>query len=352
MRKFSKTARFWSMAIAASVILSLVLFVAIGCGEEEKKDTTTAAPTGKASGKLYVAVTGAGEAVAGAGNMGMAIIDLETKKVEMVNLSESKAPHGIIFTSDTKTAPNTAGKVATEEPKDVYLGNVTDGSVLKVDLATRKVTKTITDKPGIKVCGMQEGPDGLIYLSSMADGKAYPLDGASDTIGDPILGGAPNTNSICGVGWTRDEKFAYISNMSDSKNPSAAGFVAKYDWPSGTFIKKIDNVTKASPSGAPLAHQAEMTPDGKFLYVMDSVDGSVVKIDTATDQVVKTVPVGKDPHAIVFSSDGKTAYIAVRKEPDEKSSSVFVYDVEKDQVIDRIPGIGAPQVCSLVLWEQ
>ncbi|MFA5810048.1 MAG: YncE family protein [Thermoleophilia bacterium] len=354
MGRSIKSARFWSAVVIAVMVTALLIVVAVGCGDDTTTTTKTATTkaAGQANGKIYVAVTGSGEATAGTGPMGYAVVDLKTKKVEMVNLPDSKAPHGIIFTADTKTAPRTAGKVTTEQPKGIYIGNATDGSVLKVDLSDNKVTKTITDKPGIKVCGMQMGPDGLIYLSAMADGKAYPLDGSTDTIGDAKLGGAPNTNSICGVSWTLDNKYVYLSNMSDPKNPTGAGFVAKYEWPSGAFVKRIENVTKPSPTGATLAHQSEMTPDGKYLYVMDSIDGAVVKIDTATDEIVKTVPVGKDPHAMVFSSDGKTGYIAVRKEPDEKSSSIFVYDVEKDQVIDRIPGIPVPQVCSLILWEQ
>ena len=112
---------------------------------------------------------------------------------------------------------------------------------------------------------------------------------------------------------------------------------------------KIENVTKASPSGSPMAHQMEMTPDGKFLYVTDGLDGAVVKIDLSNDTIVKSIPIGgKEPHSIVFSADGKTAYIAVRHEPTENESSVFVYDVTKDQVTERIPGIAAPLVCGLV----
>ncbi|MHB1326504.1 MAG: YncE family protein [Thermoleophilia bacterium] len=346
-----KTARFWSVAVAAGLILSLFFIVSVGCGDST---TTTGAKTAKTTaqgkGTIYVAVTGAGELQAGAGNMGMAVVDLDTKKVEMVNLAEAKAPHGIIFSADTMTAPDTDGRIATEIPKTIYLGNAQDGSVNVIDLATRKVTKTISAPSGAKlaICGMQKGADGKIYLTSMGDGKVYMLDGTAGTITDYGVGGGDVTQSICGIAWTKDGKYAYLSNMFNPNDPTMAGYVAKVEWPSGKLVKKIENVTKVAPGGTPMAHQSQMTPDGKFLYVTDGADGSVVKIDLGTDTIAKTIPVGKEPHAIVFSADGKTAYISVRHEPVENQSSVFVYDVEKDQVTDRIPGIPAPLICGLV----
>lgn len=351
-----KTARFWSVAGAVGLVVALLVFIAAGCGEETKTTAgETAKTVAKGKGKLYVAVTGAGELVStGQGNMGVAIVDLATKKVEeMINLPEAKAPHGVIFTADTKTAPNTQGRVATEEPKSLYLGNAEDGSVVQIDLTTKKATKTIKPPAGasLAICGMDMFTDGKIYLSSMGDGKLYPLDPQTGTIGQASVGGGDATTSICGVVWTDGGKTAYIDNMFNPKDSTVAGYLAKVEWPSGKLIKKIENITKPSPSGAPLSHQLALTPDGKYIYVADGIDGSLVKIDASTDKVVKTIPVGKEPHSLVFSSDGKTAYIAVRHEPVENESSVFVYDVEKDQVTDRIPGIAAPLICGLVLAE-
>ena len=334
-------------------MVTLLVVVVAGCGGETKTTTDTKT-VGKGKGKIYVAVTGAGELKAGTGNMGLAVVDLETKKVDMINISDSKAPHGMIFTSDTKTAPNTRGRVATEEPKNVLLGNAEDGSVLVIDLKSKQSTQTVAAPSNAKlaICGMQLAPNGNIYLSSMADGKVYPFDGKAYKFAGDGIGGSDATQSVCGIAWTADGKSAYLSNMFNPNDSSMAGYLAKVEWPSGKLIKKIENVTTASTSGSkPMEHQTEVTPDGKFMYVTDGIDGSVVKVDMATEQKIKSVPVGKEPHSIVFSSDGKTAYITVRHEPVENESSIFVYDVEKDQVIDRIPGIPAPLACGLVLAE-
>ena len=352
MRKILKKAGFWSAAIAVCLIVVLAV-VAIGCGGTSTTATTSSTAAGGGGGKIYVAVTGSGELQAGTGNMGMAVVDLSTKQVQMVDLAESKAPHGIIFSEDTPTADNTNGRVTSSTPKLIYLGNAQDGSVNVIDAATNKVNKTINAPSGAKlaICGMYKGPDGNIYLASMGDGKVYQLDAAKGTITATAVGGGTSTTSICGIAWSKDGQYVYLSNMFNPNNPAEAGYVAKLKWPSGEFVSKIDNVTKPSPSGGPMAHQSQVTPDGNFMYVTDGVDGSIVKIDMNTEKILKTIAVGKEPHGIVFSADGKTAYIAVRHEPIENQSSVFTYDVTNDQVTGRIPGISAPLICGLVLQQ-
>jgi DNA-binding beta-propeller fold protein YncE len=190
-----------------------------------------------------------------------------------------------------------------------------------------------------------------VWLTSMGDGKLYPLDTTAGTIGEGV-GGAPDTTSICGVAWNADATKAYVVNMFNPEDPTIPGYVAILDWPSGEMIGKIDNVTAPSPDGAPLAHQAESTPDKKFLYVTDGVDGKVIKIDMETDEIVKEIDTGYEPHSIVFTADGKTAYIAVRSYPDEGVSGVFVMDVETDEITKRISGITQPLICGLIIEEE
>jgi DNA-binding beta-propeller fold protein YncE len=358
MQVNSKTVRLWTVALALVLAFSLLLVVAVGCGDEETTTTAaekTTATTGEVeAGHIYVAVTGTGELAAGTGNMGFAIIDLTTKKVEHVNMPEAKAPHGILFSPDTQTAPGTDGRVATGPmPKTMLLGNAQDGVTLTVDLDTNKVTKTSSPPPDAKLatCGMYKGPDGKVYLASMGDGKVYPYDADTNT----TSGAMPNeagTTSICGISWTPDGKFAYLVNMFNPNDPTEAGYVAKIEWPSGKLVTKIDKVTKPSPTGAPLSHQSVLSIDGKTLYVADGIDGSIVKIDVASDSILKSIPLGTgEPHAMVISSDGKIGYVGVRHAPDENQSSVFVLDLEKDVVVDTIPGIQAPLICGLVIHE-
>ena len=340
----------------AGALATALLLAGLGCGSSNPASVASISspiPPVPGKGKLYVAVTGSADLQAGSGNMGMAVVDIATRHVEMVNLPDAKAPHGIAFPPGTKTAPNSQGRTALEEPGSVLIGDAQDGRVLQVDLSSKSVIKTIKPPPNSKlsICGMNTFTDGTIYLSSMADGMIYPLDFQTARIGAPVVGGDGISNSTCSIVWTNGGKTAYIDNMFDPQHPETAGYLAKIDWPSGKLIKKIADVTATSPGGEPLSHQMAVTPDGKYIYVADSVDGKLVKIDTSNDQIIKTIPVGKEPRSIVFSADGKLAYIAVCHEPINNESSIFVYDVRKDEVVGRIPGIAAPLVCGIVLAE-
>lgn len=361
MARLLRSMKFWATAVAALIAVSAIVIVATGCGSSSSGSTASTAATSSSSspsGTLYVAVTGTGDLKAGTGNMGYAKIDLATRKITMVNIQGAKAPHGIAFGPNTNTVDNTNGRVTKDQPQSIFLGNAQDGTVLQIDLATQQVTKTIQPPAGAKlaICGMDKFTDGKIYIASMGDGKLYPLDPATGTIGNPTVGGGATTSSICGVVWTNNGSTAYLSNMFDPNDKSVAGYLAKVDWPSGTLQKKITGLTQPSSSGATLQHQIAETPDGKYIYVTDGNDGAIVKVDASTDQILKTVqlrgPGGtEEPHTIVFTSDGKTAYITVRHSPTADQSSVFVYDVQKDQVVDRITGIQAPLICGAVLQE-
>ncbi|RJQ44921.1 MAG: YncE family protein [Gaiellales bacterium] len=350
MRKIRK-AGVWPVALVLMLVLSLMLFTSVGCGEEEKDDTTkddkTTETTAKEGGMLYVA--------SGQDDIAFSVIDLETKTItENVKVEGAASPHGIIAdTADTSVAPDTSGRVATEEPKIIYLGNTkNNGTVVKYDLSTNTVVKVIEPPATAKmqICSMQMGPDGNIYLTSMGDGKAYPLNPEDDTIGEGI-GGGDITKSICGIVWSRDGKYVYLSNMKNPDDENEAGYIAKLDAETYELVMKIEGVTEAQP-GKVVAHQMEMTPDGKYIYVADSGTGSLVKIDVATDEVVDRIALGggaKEVHSIVFAPDGKTAYLTVREVPDANSSSVFIYDVESDTVTGQIQGIPSSKICAVML---
>jgi len=89
----------------------------------------------------------------------------------------------------------------------------------------------------------------------------------------------------------------------------------------------VSNITVgASPIGVALS------PDGVTAYASNS-DGTVSKIDTKTNAVVKTItvgsaaPLGQGPYGIAVSPDGKLVYVTVNGE-----NSVAVIDTATDVV--------------------
>jgi len=50
-----------------------------------------------------------------------------------------------------------------------------------------------------------------------------------------------------------------------------------------------------------------ITPDGKTAYIANPLSGTVTPISTATNKALKPITVGSVPDAIVITPDGKTA---------------------------------------------
>ncbi len=75
-----------------------------------------------------------------------------------------------------------------------------------------------------------------------------------------------------------------------------------------------------------MAPSAEAAP---FAYVVNSGDGTVSVIDTATNTVVGTpIPVGREPYGVAVTPDGKHAYVANRG-----SNNVSVIDTATNLVV-------------------
>jgi YVTN family beta-propeller protein len=66
-----------------------------------------------------------------------------------------------------------------------------------------------------------------------------------------------------------------------------------------------------------------MRPDGAIAYVTSEADGQVYAIDTKALRVAAKIPVGPRPRSIVFSADGKRAYVS-----SENGAEVAILDAQ------------------------
>ena len=104
----------------------------------------------------------------------------------------------------------------------------------------------------------------------------------------------------------------------------------------------IDTVTVQE-----LPHFLAVTPDGRRVYVGNSYSNTVSVIDTADDTVIATIPVGSnDPYAggsypqgVAVSPDGRKVYVA----NSYLANSVSVIDTSTNTVIDTIPVGNGPE---------
>jgi YVTN family beta-propeller protein len=84
-------------------------------------------------------------------------------------------------------------------------------------------------------------------------------------------------------------------------------------------------------------HGLGVSPDGRTLAVISTGSNAVTLIATATNEIVGTVYVGRNPHEGFFSPDGRELWVTVRGE-----SHVAVIDPVAMKVVDRIATAAGP----------
>ena len=107
---------------------------------------------------------------------------------------------------------------------------------------------------------------------------------------------------------------------------------------------------------APAAAAAPVTPAGR-LYVTNENSGDLTVIDTATREVIATIPLGKRPRGIKASPDGSTLFIALSGSPiappgtdesklpppDRKADGIGVVDVKSGKLLRVIQAGSDPE---------
>jgi YVTN family beta-propeller protein len=134
--------------------------------------------------------------------------------------------------------------------------------------------------------------------------RVYTADQASNTVS--VIN--PATNTVLGT----------IALGKPRLSPSADVLGAMYDG-------QID------------VHGLGFSRDGKWLNVIDVTTNAVHVIDTGTNEVVRTVYVGRSPHEGFFSPDGTRLWVAVRGQ-----NYISVIDWRAGKEVERIPTEDGP----------
>ena len=107
--------------------------------------------------------------------------------------------------------------------------------------------------------------------------------------------------------------------------------------------------TPAQPEGA--------APDSYRIYVTNERSGDLSVIDSSTQEVVATIPLGKRPRGIHLSPDGQTIYVALSGSPiagpgvdedtlppaDKDADGIGVFDVKENKLLKVIHGGSDPE---------
>jgi YVTN family beta-propeller protein len=120
--------------------------------------------------------------------------------------------------------------------------------------------------------------------------------------------------------------------QADSVQTRVNAYVANANNNTVSVIDTASNAITATIPVGPGPISVALTPDRAFLYVGNSSNSTVSVVDTATNTVTATVPVGNTPFAIAMTPDGAFAYVA-----NLRGNSVSVIDTASNTVAATIP---------------
>ncbi|MBI5190677.1 MAG: hypothetical protein HZA22_08370 [Nitrospirae bacterium] len=196
--------------------------------------------------------------------------------------------------------------------RNLYVG-LLNGKMMKYNLDTAELKDL--GQVGKKFCGTVMGPGGNLYCEDMADGHVYVFDPSKDKAADSI----PVGMAVCGIGFDKGDKHAFVSDMVQGK-------VFVLDWSTKKVIKDI-------PGVGTFIHQGRMNPAKTEFWVTaaneftveatgpvpNSVAGKgkaeVVIIDVEKQEIKSRIDLTEDgafSHDLAFTPDGKYALVTCR----------------------------------------
>lgn len=180
----------------------------------------------------------------------------------------------------------------------------------------RSVSITGSDVPGVN------------FTASMAIGGTFTISGSLtpilDASGAIVALSGPTSGSVT-LGSSGTYSFSGVPSGSYTVVPSKPGFAF-------TPPNRVATVSSGNVPGVNFTMQA--TQAKVFVTNSDTADVSV--IDTSTDAVIATIPVGRTPFADAISPDGRFAYVT-----NFDSSSVTVINTTSLTAVAQVPvGLG------------
>src|SRR5262249_43923096 len=136
------------------------------------------------------------------------------------------------------------------------------------------------------------------------------------------------------LAWLRALSLGLLGVMLGSIPAEAKPFAYVTNFVSGT-VSVIDTATNTVVATVPVGsfpRGVAITPDGTHAYVANSVSGTLSVIDTATNTVVATVPMGSFPFWVAITPDGTHAYVT-----NFDSTTVSVIATATNTVVATVP---------------
>jgi YVTN family beta-propeller protein len=145
--------------------------------------------------------------------------------------------------------------------------------------------------------------------------------------------------------------FIFVSFAASAATEKSTMPIGTYAYiPNDGHISVIDTATNTVIATVPVGgNEVAVTPDGTKLYVTNaSLKNDVSVINTSTNSVIANVPVGTHPVGIAITPDGKKAYVTnsgpgstsgpgILWDFDDVNTDIFVIDTATNTVIATVP---------------
>ena len=141
-------------------------------------------------------------------------------------------------------------------------------------------------------------------------------------------------SGICQSRYAYDRVYTsnQVSNTVSVVDPSRNEFLGEI-----ILGKPYPNVLSPLYKGQALVHGLRYSPELKMLAVVSIGSNSLTFISTETNEILKTIYIGRSPHEPTFTPDSKQVWVSVRGE-----AYVSVIDVKKMSEIKRVTVADGP----------
>jgi len=296
------------------------------------------------------------------GDNNISIVDLNAEKV-LKTLPTGKTPHAIAFTREGKGYVNNRGSkeltVIDGNKFEVLKSIVLPATSFQIALSPDNKTLAVAYKDALKLSLIDTATGAIkitiavgkepeaAFKGAMMKHPYWTKDGAyvyaSDNVNNTIIKVDVKTGSIAAtinlpgpnhyLHPSPDGKLLYAVNEAEKAGTS----VTLIDSVTDRIVKDIQIPLEAGEQG--LLHHGDFTKDGKYFFVCNEGGRTVAIMDTAKQDIVKTLKAGMGAGHPGMTRDGNYFFVIQHKD-----NVITVIDIAKQEVVKSIPvGTGKKQ---------
>jgi YVTN family beta-propeller protein len=240
----------------------------------------------------------------------VSVIDTNTRTVtQTVSIAPAglSFPFGITFSkNDNKvfvtTQGGSANSIAVLDTRNI--SNVQlDGTLPASGFTGRPALRPIGNELLVPTSPLETGPPELLVINPSSGHVMHELVLTGNT-------GFPNDIAV-----TPDGRFAYISIFDFSGGTG------------GVWVVDLQHLTTVTVinTGDPGVFGMGITPNGKFVFATNFLLNQVVAIDSSTNTIVATIPVGRQPNDVAVTLDSSQAFVT-----NQNDTTVSVISIPQD----------------------